>query len=76
MIIAAGAIPCLVSSSIISHFGRKPVKGGRPAKDNRVSRKIELSEGDFVHVVISVVSFRTFIEFRVRNTAAVIREYR
>lgn len=35
-----------------------------------------LSEGAFVHAVISVGRFRTFIEFRVRNTAAVIMAYR
>lgn len=61
---------------MISHFGRKPVKGGRPAKDMSVSRRIVLSEGDFVHEVISVDSFSTFIELRVRNTAAVIKVYR
>jgi len=28
---AAGVISCLVSSWMISHFGIKPVNGGRPA---------------------------------------------
>lgn len=76
MIIAAGAMSCFVNSWMISHFGRKPVRGGRPAKDRSVSRRIVLSEGAFVHAVISVDSFRTFIEFMVRNTAAVIIVYR
>lgn len=67
---------CLVSSWIMSHFGRKPVRGGRPAKDRSVSRRIALSEGVFVHAVINVDSFSTFIELKVRNTAAVIRVYR
>ena len=30
---AAGVISCLVSSWMISHFGIKPVSGGRPARD-------------------------------------------
>ena len=75
MIVAAGAISCLVSSWIISHLGRNPVKGGRPARESRVSSSIAFSDGVFVHAVIKVVSFSTFIEFRVRNTAAVIRAY-
>lgn len=45
---------------MMSHFGRKPVRGGRPAKDRSVSRRIVLSEGAFVHEVISVDSFSTF----------------
>lgn len=60
----------------MSHFGRKPVRGGRPAKDKSVSRRIALSDGAFVHAVINVDSFSTFIELKVRNTAAVIRVYR
>lgn len=66
-------MPCLVSSWMMSHFGRKPVRGGRPARDRRASRRIAFSAGVFAHVVIRVDSFSTFIEFRVRNTAAVIR---
>lgn len=76
MIVAAGATPCLVSSSIISHLGRKPVRGGRPARERRVNIRVALSAGVFVHVVISVDRFKVLIEFRVRNTAVVIKAYK
>lgn len=74
--IAIAAMSCLVSSWIMSHLGRNPVSGGSPARDNKVSRSIALSAGVFVHVVISVGSFKVFIEFSVRNTAVVIMAYR
>lgn len=73
---AAGAMSCLVSSWIMSHFGRNPVRGGSPARDNRVSISIALSDGAFAHAVIKVDNFSTLIEFRVKNTAAVISVYR
>lgn len=76
MIVAVGVMSCLVSSWIIIHFGRNPVRGGSPARDSRVSRRVALSDGVFVHVVISVDRFRALMVFRVRNTAAVIRVYR
>lgn len=61
---------------MMSHFGRKPVRGGRPASESKVSINIALSAGVFAQVVISVARFRVLIEFRVRNTAAVISTYR
>ncbi len=73
---AAGAMSCLVSSWMMSHLGRKPVRGGRPARESRASSSIALRDGTLVHVVISVDSFRTLIVFRVRKTVAVIIAYR
>lgn len=67
---------CFVSSWIMSHFGRKPVRGGRPARESRVSRSVAFRVGVFVQEVIRVDSFRVLIEWKVRNTAAVINEYR
>lgn len=61
---------------MISHLGRKPVRGGSPASESRVSINIALSAGVFVQVVISMERFRVLIEFRVRKTAAVIITYR
>lgn len=61
---------------MMSHLGRNPVKGGSPARESIVRRSMALSAGVFVHVVISVDSFRVLIEFKVRKTAAVIRIYR
>ena len=52
------------------------MSGGSPARESRASMRVAFSAGDFVHDVISVVSFRALVELRVRNTAAVIRVYR
>lgn len=76
MIIAAVVISCLVNSWMISHLGRNPVSGGRPANESRVNMRVALSMGVFVHEVIIVDSFTTLIVFKVRNTVVVIREYR
>lgn len=54
MIVAVGVASCLISSWMVSHFGRNPVRGGRPASDRRVSIRVVFSEGALVHVVISV----------------------
>lgn len=76
IVIAEGAISCLVSSWMISHFDRKPVNGGRPAKESKTAIRVAFSMGVFVHDVIIVDSFRVLVVFRVRNTVAVISEYR
>lgn len=60
----------------MSHFGRKPVRGGRPANERRVSMRVALSMGIFAHEVIIVDSFMTLVVFRLRNTVAVITEYK
>lgn len=70
------AMSCLVSSWMINHLGRKPVRGGRPARESNVIMRIVFRDGVFVHAVIRVDSFSAFMVFRVRNTAAVIRLYR
>lgn len=70
--VAVGAISCLVSSWTISHFGRNPVIGGRPARDRRISIRVAFSTGVFVHEVMIVDSFRALILLRARNTADVI----
>lgn len=61
---------------MINHFGRKPVSGGRPARERRVNMRVAFSIGVFVHEVIIVDSLRTLIVFKLKNTVAVISEYR
>lgn len=75
MSVAAEVISCLVSSWMVSHLGRKPVRGGRPAKDRRVIIRVAFSVGVFVQEVIIVDSLSVFVVFRVRKTAIVIRQY-
>lgn len=72
--VAATVISCLVNSWIISHLGRNPVSGGSPASESRVSMRVALSIGVFVHEIIIVDSFIVLVVFRIRNTVVVIRE--
>lgn len=61
---------------MISHLGRNPVRGGRPARESRVRSSIAFKGGILVHAVIRVDSLSTLIVFRMRNTVAVIMVYR
>lgn len=74
MVVAMVVISCLVSSWMMSHLGRKPVSGGSPARESRVSIRVAFSMGVFVHEVIIVDSFRVLVVLSVRNTVMVIRE--
>lgn len=46
---AVGARSCLVSSCRISHFGRKPVRGGRPPRDRRIRGRSIVRAGVLAH---------------------------
>ena len=71
MIVAVGVSSWLVSSWRMSHFGRKPVRGGSPASESRVSMRVVLSTGAFVHAIVIVCRFMVLVVFRVRNTVVV-----
>ncbi len=60
---------------MISHFGMKPVSGGRPARDRSASIIVALSIGVFVHEMSIVESFRTLIWVNDKNMVVVISEY-
>lgn len=72
---AVVVISCFVSSWMMSHLGRKPVSGGRPASDSRVIMRVVFSVGVLVHEVISVDSLRVLVVLRVRKIEVVIRVY-
>lgn len=74
MVVAVGVISCLVSSWRVSHFGRNPVSGGRPAKESSVSIRVAFNAGVFAQEIIIVESFVVLVVLRERNTAAVIKE--
>lgn len=76
MIVAVMVISCLVSSWIMSHLGRNPVRGGRPARESKVNIRVAFSAGTFVHDVIIVDRFNVLVVLRVRNTVVVRIEYR
>ena len=76
MIMAVVDISCFVSSWIMSHFGKKPVSGGRPARDSSVSIRDVFSDGIFVQEVIIVDSFDELVVLRAEKMEAVTMEYR
>lgn len=61
---------------MMSHFGRKPVSGGRPARDSRVSMRAALRGGFFAHEAIIVDSFVELDVLRVRKIEVVMMVYR
>lgn len=58
---------------MMSHLGKKPVSGGRPANDNSVNIRVVLSMGVLVQEVISVGRFRVLVVCIVRKMEIVIR---
>lgn len=70
--VAAGAISCLVSSWIMSHFGMNPVSGGRPARERSISISVAFSTGVFVHEIRIMDRLRALILLRAINTADVM----
>lgn len=67
------ASSCSMSSWMISHLGKKPVSGGRPASDSSVSMRVVLSMGVLVQEVISVGRFAVSVVLIERKMEAVIR---
>lgn len=66
IIVAIGAISCLINSSRISHFGIKPDRGGSPPSDSKeVNRTVDISgffiiEGamEFILVELMLMNIR------------------
>lgn len=58
---------------MMSHLGKKPVSGGRPASDSSVSIRAVLSVGVLVQEVSSVGRFNVLVVFIVRKMETVIR---
>lgn len=65
-----------MSSCKISHFGMKPVRGGRPPKDNRARAAVAVRIGALAQLVASVLIFVAFINLNVRKVVIVIIMYR
>lgn len=62
----------MVSSCIISHFGMKPVSGGRPPRDSKVRAVMTVMVGIFVQFMANVLIFVACSSLNVRNVADVI----
>lgn len=72
---AVGASPCLVSSCRISHFGMKPVNGGRPPRDRRRRGASAVSAGAFAQEEARVLIFVAAPSLNTRNVEVVIIMY-
>ena len=70
--VAVRGRPCLVSSWRISHFGAKPVKGGRPPSDRRIRGARPVRAGALAHAVARVLMFVEPEALNVRNAEEVI----
>lgn len=62
----------MVSSCRISHFGAKPVKGGRPPRERRVKGAMEARIGALVQALARVVIFVEDKNLKIRNVEMVI----
>lgn len=60
------------SSCRISHFGIKPVSGGSPPSDKRMSGVNEVRTGAFVHAVDRVLIVVALLILNTRNVEKVI----
>lgn len=67
---------CLISSRVINIFGRKPVRGGSPARERRISIVVAVIAGFLVHEVATCDIFVEDRVIRERNMAVVIIIYR
>lgn len=66
---------CFVISCRISHFGMKPVNGGRPPKDNKTSGVRAVSAGAFVQEVARVLMFVDSFNLKIRKIEKVMVMY-
>lgn len=72
---ATGARSCLDSSCRMSHFGIKPVSGGRPPNERRRRGVRAVSAGVFVQEVASMLMFVALFSLNVRKAEHVMTIY-
>ena len=60
---------------MISHFGRKPDKGGKPASDSRINGARAVIKGYLSHVEGNVLRLVTESSLSKRNAAVVMIRY-
>lgn len=73
--VAVGARSCLVNSCRISHLGIKPVSGGRPPRDSRMSGVRAVKAGALAHEVASMLRVVDLLSLNTRNVEIVITKY-
>lgn len=70
-----GARACLVNSWRMSHFGMKPVNGGRPPRDNKIRGVRVVSAGVFAQEVASILMLVDLFSLNTRNVEDVMIRY-
>ena len=70
--VAVSGRSCLASSWRISHFGAKPVKGGRPPSERRMRGAKPVRAGALAHVVARELTLVELEALNVRNAEEVI----
>lgn len=63
---------CLANSWRMSHFGAKPVKGGRPPSESRISGAKPVRAGALAHAVARELTLVELDVLNVRNAEEVI----
>lgn len=63
---------CLINSKVISSLGENPVRGGRPARDRRISIVVVIRMGVLGQEVEISVIFVDATDIRDKNIAVVI----
>lgn len=66
---------CLVSSRRVSHFGAKPVRGGRPPRERSTRGVSTISRGVLAEEEASALILRVVFQLRMRNRAIVKMKY-
>lgn len=59
----------------MSHFGIKPVSGGRPPSERRIRGVRAVSAGVFAHEVASILMFVDLFSLNTRNVEDVMIRY-
>lgn len=60
---------------MMSHFGIKPVRGGSPPSDRRISGVIAVRAGALVQQAASVFRVRALFKIKIRKVEVVITRY-
>lgn len=59
----------------MSHFGKKPISGGRPPRESRIRGRTEVNKGALVQEVARALIVVVVLILRERNIAVVITMY-
>lgn len=70
--VAVRARSCFVSSCRISHFGMKPISGGRPPRERRTKGVMAVMAGALAHEVARVLMSVEAFSLNTRNVEDVM----